>query len=121
VRKLCALVTMLAALWLVPFANATPAGKRAVIKVFGHSHTALCVAKRESRFIPWKISRTDDWGLFQINRPTWFGKVIHYKQFRLRVQKSRIRNALYNARVAYIISRGGTSWAAWAADERYCL
>src|SRR2546421_6095990 len=54
---------------------------------------------------------SDDHGEFQINAPTWFGKVAKWTDRRGRVirqiyvQRKFIYDPVYNARVAYVISR----------------
>lgn len=61
---------------------------------------AIAVAWCESRLNPWTIGRHGEIGLFQIH-PVHFGHPYS------RVQLFNPRN---NARVAYTLSRGGTSW-----------
>lgn len=65
--------------------------------------TALCVARGESGFNPGAISRTGDYGVFQINRPSW--------------ERSydwvRILDPVYNVGVGWAMSRRGYSWSPW--------
>jgi hypothetical protein len=51
-----------------------------------------------------------DWGIFQLNEPTWGSKSWWKPKL--------ILNSLYNARVAYKLSQGGKSWVAWGLDGK---
>src|SRR5215471_290689 len=56
---------------------------------------ANCIVQRESQWNPRAISRTDDWGLWQLHRPIW-SRVYDW---------SRILNPSYNTWAAWQISR----------------
>lgn len=79
-------------------ARFAPAGAAAVA-------TATCIVSAESGFNPGTISETDDWGLAQINRPTWH----HTYDFR----RSRILDPWYSLSVMWVISGHGRDWHAW--------
>lgn len=64
---------------------------------------ALCVARGESGFNPGAISSTSDYGVFQINKPTWQ----HTYDW------SRILDPVYNIGVGWAMSRRGASWGPW--------
>ena len=115
-----AFMIMLCAALYAPAAEATVAGKEAVHRYFGSNRRASCIAHRESRFKPWVISSTDDWGLFQFNRPTWSGKLVSYHGVSVRINYKYMLRPMYNAKVAWIITKGGTYWGPWAPDLRYC-
>ena len=66
---------------------------------------AWAIAMRESRGRARAVSSTDDWGLFQFNRPTWGGQDWW--------QGERMLDARYNASVAFELSDGGRTWYPW--------
>lgn len=66
---------------------------------------AWAIAMRESRGIATTISETEDFGLFQFNKATWSDQPWWNEE--------RLLDPLYNARVAYIVSGGGTTWWPW--------
>lgn len=68
--------------------------------------TAACIAEHESSGESWQISPTGDYGLWQINRPSWGAALATLDPYG-------------NARAAVIISHGGTNWSAWAT-RYYC-
>lgn len=74
----------------------TRAGRAAV-------RTALCIVKGESGFNPGAISRTDDWGVFQIHRPTW-GRSYDWR---------RILDPVYGVGVGWAMSSRGRDWTPW--------
>ena len=63
------------------------------------SHAA-CIAEHESGGRSWAISPTNDWGLWQINKPSWGAMAT--------------LDPLGNARAAVIISHRGSNWSPWA-------
>lgn len=65
---------------------------------------AIAIAEAESHFDANIVSGSNDWGLWQINKPTW-DKIYDW---------SRILNPAYNAYAAYQISKGGTDWHDWS-------
>jgi soluble lytic murein transglycosylase-like protein len=76
---------------------------QAIVKVFGrHARAALAVARCESGMNPRAVGRAGERGLMQIH-PVHFGWV----------DEARLFDPLYNARIAYRLSRDGTSWAQW--------
>lgn len=86
----------------------TPTG--AIRAVFGsHANVAVRVARCESGLNPRTVSKTGDYGLFAINRAAHDNWV----DFR------RIFDPLYNARIAFRLSRGGTDfWTHWHYSAR---
>jgi hypothetical protein len=129
-RTLAALLSLVGLL-LAARAGATsraPA-QEAIRQVFGNSRMARCIARHESSFNTRAVSDTDDWGLYQVNRPTWFGRVIRLPRRlwaraprgwrTIYVQRRWIFDPVYNARVAFIISDAGTDWTPWST-LRYC-
>jgi hypothetical protein len=81
-----------------------PAGARAV-------RVALCVARGESGLNPGAISRTGDYGTFQINRASW-ARTYNW---------GHILDPVYNVGVAWAMSRRGASWSPWVVYQRgYC-
>lgn len=106
-------VAALAMGWPTGLARATTA-TTAIKRTFrGHEAQARCIARHESGMDPTAVSPTDDHGLFQINA-SWFGKVVRWRGHVKHIQRRWILNPLYNAQVAWIISRGGTDWWPWA-------
>ena len=97
---------------------ATPAEKQAVKQairvVFGvgwQARVARCIAYAESGFNPYARNGEDtsggSHGAFQIN-----GVHRSWVDFR------RIYRPLYNARVAFRLSRGGSRWGAWTTHGK---
>lgn len=71
--------------------------------VFGqHASTAFCIAGFETghTYNRWAVSRTDDHGLFQIHAG-------------LETYGRRIYGVVFNATIAYRMSRGGVDWHQW--------
>ncbi|HOT74719.1 MAG TPA: SH3 domain-containing protein [Candidatus Wallbacteria bacterium] len=71
---------------------------------------AWAIAMRESNGIPeigkgHKYFNGFDWGLFQLNKPT-FGKRAWWDD-------AKMVDAIYNAKVVYDLSKGGTFWVPW--------
>ena len=64
---------------------------------------AIRVARCESRLNRWAVGRAGERGLFQIHP-------IHFYW----MDERRLFDPVYNARIAYRLSRGGTSWRHWA-------
>ena len=119
-RLLCLIVLAL----VLPATATAMTAKQAIRRVFGDSPMARCIARHESTNRPWAVSPTGDYGLFQINARTWFGRVAvwlggprGYRRFY--VQRRWIFDPLYNAKVAYVISHGGRNWYPWTT-LRYC-
>ena len=81
----------------------------AILHVFGkwRYRQAQCVAWYENRYV-WRgrgaISPTSDYGLFQVNRPSW-ESTFDFRQ---------MLHLYYNTRAAYRISRGGRDWSPWS-------
>lgn len=69
---------------------------------------AWAIAMRESNGSPTEISPSNDFGLFQINAGAWSGQSWWDSQSML--------DPVYNARIAYKISKGGKSWVMWGLD-----
>ena len=82
--------------------------------------TALCFAYRESRYQPgathYNTNGSIDRGLFQINS-VWVGTTVQWYQagrgVHIKIDAGKLYRARYNARVAWAISHGGTSWGPW--------
>lgn len=75
----------------------------------GKAHRfAWAIVMRESRGQETTVSSSDDWGLFQWNRPT-YGNRSWWRQ-------DRMLDGTYNARIAYRVSRQGRSWTPWGLD-----
>jgi uncharacterized protein YgiM (DUF1202 family) len=71
---------------------------------------AWAIAMRESNGIPeigkgHKYFNGYDWGLFQLNKPT-FGKKAWWDD-------AKMVDAIYNAKIVYDLSKGGTFWVPW--------
>lgn len=71
---------------------------------------AWAIAMRESNGIPeigkgHKYFNGYDWGLFQLNKPT-FGKRAWWDD-------NKMTDAIYNAKIVYDLSKGGTFWVPW--------
>lgn len=85
---------------------ATPSSstvRSTICHVFGsRCPAAIRVARCESRLNPRALGRAGERGLFQIH-PVHFGWV----------DERRLFEPLYNARIAFRLSRGGRSWAHW--------
>jgi hypothetical protein len=64
---------------------------------------AIRVARCESLLNPRAVGRAGERGLFQVH-PVHFGWA----------QPWRLFDPVWNSRVAYRLSRGGTSWRAWS-------
>lgn len=77
-------------------ARFTPEGPQAV-------RTALCVARGESGYNPGAISHTGDYGVFQINRASWYDTY----------DWTRILDPVYNVGVGWAMSQRGRSWGPW--------
>lgn len=72
-------------------------------KVFGaHAGRALRVARCESRLWPHARGSAGERGIFQIH-PVHFGWL----------DEGRLWQPWYNAKIAWRLSRGGTSWGPW--------
>jgi len=69
----------------------------------GAVRTALCIVAGESGFNPGAISRTGDYGTFQINKLTW------YRTY----DWPRILDPVYNVNVGWAMSKHGTYWWPW--------
>ena len=66
---------------------------------------AWAIVMRESRGIPSAKRAGADFGLFQLNKPTW-GSFPWWDD-------RRVLRAKYNAKRAFILSSGGRNWVAW--------
>lgn len=76
----------------------------------GESHrVAWAIAMRESNGNPRVISPSSDYGLFQINAPSWSDEPWW--------DYNSMLDPDYNARIAYKMSRGGKNWAMWGLDR----
>lgn len=84
---------------------------RLIAKRFGGAASrALCFARRESGLNPAAISRSDDHGAFQINRPT-------HPQFNYgRMQ----RDPAYGVWAGWVVSDHGTDWGPWSGGAYAC-
>lgn len=69
---------------------------------------AWAIAMRESHGHPRSISRTNDYGLFQLNRATFSGERWW--------NSHRLLKPRYNAKQAFRLSDGGRSWVLWGLD-----
>ncbi len=78
---------------------------------------AACIIKRESGGNPKAVSPTDDWGLFQLNRPS------HKAQFERmygRPFESKALDPRLNGRyAAYLYSIAG--WSPWRGGQYRCF
>lgn len=75
----------------------------AIKQVFGiRAPAAIRVARCESRLYPRALGRAGERGLFQIH-PVHFGWA----------QPWRLFDPVWNSKVAYRLSRGGTNWRHW--------
>ena len=72
-----------------------------------HVRVAYGVAWRESNLNPTTISPSDDWGLFQLNRPTWEGTPYW---------PADPLNARSNAKAAHKLWKV-TSWRPWGLNS----
>ena len=72
-----------------------------------HTRAALCVAEAESKMNPTAISRTGDYGLFQIHQAA-------HPEYARRY----LLTVAGNIRAAVRISRNGRDWSAWAPRTR---
>lgn len=103
-------------------AHRNPRSLAAIRTVFGaRAGQATCVASHEAGpdLSPYAVSPTHDFGLFQIN-VRWLGRVARWARGprgyrRFYVQRRFIYDPLYNAKVAFVISRGGTNWRPWSS------
>lgn len=71
---------------------------------------AWAIAMRESGGREDAISASDDWGMFQFNRPTWGGQPWWDDEL--------ILTRDYNASIAFMQSDGGRTWLAWGLDGK---
>lgn len=87
-----------------PASRSESASVRAIRLVFpAHAEgRAIRVARCESRLDPRAVGGAGERGLFQIHP-------VHFSW----ADPRRLFEPIYNARVAYRLSRGGTSWRAW--------
>ena len=97
----CATPRMQALVRRLVVARFTPAGPDRVA-------TALCVVRGESGFNPGAISRTGDFGVFQINKKTWYDTY----------DWPRILDPVYNVNVGWAMSKHGTYWYPWVVLTR---
>lgn len=97
--------------WPTPAAQAgahsnRSVAERAIRQVFGaRAPAAIRVARCETggTFYARAVGRHGERGLFQIHP-------VHFSW----AQPSRLFDPVWNSRVAYRLSRGGTSWRAWS-------
>lgn len=81
---------------------------------------AKCIAWHESHFKAHAVSATNDHGIFQINKTTWYGT------FRTLFDSGRIYTFDGNAEAAYRIYRAAISEYGWSgrwypwSGARYC-
>lgn len=71
---------------------------------------ALSIMRCESGGNPNAISRTNDYGLFQLNAPTWIGKY--------GLTYSNIRNPETNVYAAYRIYKNRNNFSAWVCNRK---
>ena len=99
-----------------PNPNITSSGNRLIdwLRQVGFKGEGLriawAIAMRESNGIPeigkgHKHFNGYDWGLFQLNKPT-FGKRAWWDD-------AKMVDAIYNAKIVYDLSKGGTFWVPW--------
>ncbi|HBC73973.1 MAG: hypothetical protein A2008_02150 [Candidatus Wallbacteria bacterium GWC2_49_35] len=99
-----------------PNPNITSSGNRLIdwLRQVGFKGEGLriawAIAMRESNGIPeigkgHKHFNGYDWGLFQLNKPT-FGKRSWWDD-------AKMVDAIYNAKIVYELSKGGTFWVPW--------
>ena len=75
-------------------------------EVFGeNAGAALSVAYCESGFDPNAVGASGERGLFQIHSTHWFW-----------LSPDLLYDPLYNAQMAYELSRGGTDWGSWSCQ-----
>lgn len=86
-------------------ARAESASVRAIRLVFpaATENAAIRVARCESRLNPHALGRAGERGLFQIHP-------VHFAW----AQPGRLYDPVWNSRVAYRLSRGGTRWGPWS-------
>lgn len=122
-KQLCVLALALTFVSSALAAHRNPRSLSAIRQVFGkRAGQAECIASHEAgaSLKPTAVSPTGDHGLFQINARSWFGKVARWSwgprgYRRFYVQRRFIYDPLYNAKVAFVISRGGTNWRPWSS------
>lgn len=130
-RRMGALrITLVTAIVAVVLSHVQPARADLLRAVFGkRTPQARCIRTHESHGEPRLISPTADYGWFQINYPTWHGKIVSFYErgrgvwirlpHTLDTFKRRTFRPLYNARVAWAISKGGTDWSPWVSYSRH--
>jgi hypothetical protein len=77
--------------------------------------TALCIVRAESGFNPGAISRTDDWSLAQINRPTHQHEHPGWWRPRLGFRVA-LFDPVFAVGVMWAMSHRGTSWSPWTGS-----
>lgn len=70
---------------------------------------AWAIAMRESNGRPATVSNGVDHGLFQFNQPSWGGQSWW--------NTSKLLTPVYNAKVAYKMSKGGKNWGPWGMRD----
>jgi len=117
--KLMALAAATFALWSLasPVRSETTSSARRVIhSVFGsQSREAIRVARCESKLDPRAVGGAGELGLFQIH-PSHFGKTLRSRAGKITVRARRLLDPIYNARVALVLSHGGTRWRPWTCQ-----
>ena len=92
-------------------ATTTTDARREVWRLWGQSAPRMiCIINKESNWNPWAVSRTDDHGLVQLNRPSWqhyFGARWHHRY-----------DPVANVRMGYRVWRI-QGWSAWTTS-RWC-
>lgn len=111
-RRLITITCVMACACLLWMAHDTPASsssvRKAICDVFGSRCAyALRIARCESNFNPRAVGRAGELGAFQIHP-------VHFRRF----NAARLFDPVYNARAAYILSRGGRDWSPWTC-RRY--
>lgn len=81
----------------------SPTPRAAICQTFRPCSPALHVARCESHLDRFAVGSAGERGLFQIH-PVHFGWA----------KPRRLFESLYNARVAFRLSRGGRDWSAWS-------
>lgn len=80
---------------------------------------ALRIASCETggTFDPRALGDAGERGWFQIH-PVHFGTVIRSRVGRVRVDRDRLYDPVYNTRVAYVLSNGGRDWSPWTCARK---
>jgi len=111
IRRLLTLTTVSACVILLMAARAdasTISVRKAICDVFGDRCAyALRIARCESNLNPRAVGRAGERGIFQLHP-------VHFRRF----NAARLFDPAYNARAAFVLSRGGRDWSPWTC-RRY--